>query len=123
MTGRLTYTSGGIDSAAHVEFERCLRAARAAERVPWPHLIDGRAHAEGPVFERRDPARIDSLASRAHEALAETVSLAVTAANRAQREWRRMPYRERLERLAAVARAIADRHLEIAAVMSLETGK
>jgi 1-pyrroline-5-carboxylate dehydrogenase len=123
MAGRLTYTSGGIDSAAHVEFERCLRAARAAEHLPWPHLIDGRAHAEGPVFERRDPARIDSLASRAHEALPETVALAVAAAERARREWRRTPYRERLERLAAVARELADRHLELAAVMSLETGK
>jgi 1-pyrroline-5-carboxylate dehydrogenase len=123
MAGRLTYTSGGIDSAAHVEFERCLHAARAATPPPWPHLIDGRAHAVGPVFERIDPARIDTVASRAHEAARETTGLAVAAAARARREWRRTPYRERLERLAATARAIADRHMEIAAVMSLETGK
>jgi hypothetical protein len=31
MAVRLTYTSGGIDSATHAEFERCLRDARAAE--------------------------------------------------------------------------------------------
>ena len=123
MAGRLTYTSGGIDSATHVEFERCLGAARSAASAPWPHWIDGRAHAEGPVFERPDPAHIDRLASRAHEAPAETIALAVAAAARARREWRRAPYRERLERLAAAARAIADRHLEIAAAMSLETGK
>jgi 1-pyrroline-5-carboxylate dehydrogenase len=123
MAGRLTYTSGGIDAAAHVEFERCLHAARAADCAPWPHLIGGRVHAEGPVFERPDPGRIDALASRAHEASPETTALAVATAVQAQREWRRTPYRERLAHLAAVARAIADRHLEIAAVMSLETGK
>jgi 1-pyrroline-5-carboxylate dehydrogenase len=123
MAGRLTYTSGGIDSATHVEFERCLRSARSAEPTPWPHWIDGDAHAEGPVFERPDPAHIDRLASRAHEAPAETIALAVAAAESARREWRRTPYRERLEHLAAAARAVADRHLEIAAVMSLETGK
>lgn len=123
MAGRLTYTSGGIDSAAHAEFERCLRAARGAEHAPWPHLIDGHTHAEGPVFERSDPARSGCVASRAHEALPETTALAVAAASRARREWRRTPYRERLDRLAAVACAISDRHLEIAAIMSLETGK
>jgi 1-pyrroline-5-carboxylate dehydrogenase len=123
MAGRLTYTSGGIDSAAHVEFERCLHAARAARDAPWPHLIGGRDRAEGPVFERPDPARIDCVASRAHGALPETTALAVATAERARRGWRRTPYRERLDHLAAVARAVADRHLEIAAVMSLETGK
>jgi 1-pyrroline-5-carboxylate dehydrogenase len=34
-----------------------------------------------------------------------------------------MPYRDRLDRLAAVAGAISARHIELAAVMSLETGK
>jgi 1-pyrroline-5-carboxylate dehydrogenase len=123
MAGRLTYTSGGIDSATHAEFERCLHAARAAQPPPWPHLIDGRAHAEGPVFERPDPARVDYVASRAHAARPETVSSAVAAAGGARRAWRQTPYRERLERLAAVASTIADRHVEFAAVMSLETGK
>src|ERR1700749_5234859 len=104
MAGRLTYTSGGIDSATHVEFERCLSAARAAERAPSPHLIDGRAYAAGPVFERLDPARIDVVASRAHAALPETTALAVAAAARARREWRRSPYREALERPEAVGR-------------------
>jgi 1-pyrroline-5-carboxylate dehydrogenase len=123
MAGRLTYTSGGIDSAAHVEFERRLREARAADPEPWPHSINGRPHVEGAVFERVDPARIQRVASRAHNAGPETVALAVDAARHAQRGWRRMPYRERLDRLAAVARAVSERHLEIAAVVSLETGK
>ena len=46
MAVRLTYTSGGIDSAAHVEFERRLRAARDDGHAPQPHAIDGNPHHE-----------------------------------------------------------------------------
>ena len=120
---RLTYTSGGIDSAAHAEFERWLLTARAAELEPWPHMIAGEPHREGTVFERVDPSHVERIASRAHAAGAQTIALAVQAAREARARWRRTPHRERSERLAAVARAISDRHLELAAVMSLETGK
>jgi 1-pyrroline-5-carboxylate dehydrogenase len=123
MAVQLTYTSGGIDSAAHAEFERRLDAARAAQPPPWPHLIAGRPLHEGAVLERVDPSRIERIASRAHAADPQTVALAVEAAHGARREWARMPYRERLERLAGAARAISARHVELAAVMSLETGK
>ncbi|HVR04949.1 MAG TPA: aldehyde dehydrogenase family protein [Solirubrobacteraceae bacterium] len=123
MALRLTYTSGGIDSAAHVEFERCLAQARADTPAPWPHLIDGVLRHEGDVFERSDPSRIDSVASRAHAADAEVVGQAVEAARAARAGWRRTPYRERIALLARVAREIAARNVEIAAVMSLETGK
>ncbi len=120
---RLTYTSGGIDAAAHAEFEERLRAARGATPDPWPHLIGGEPVHEGPVFERPDPSRVERLASRAHAADPETVSRALAAARRACAQWGRTPYPERLEHLAAAARALAERHLELAAVMSLETGK
>jgi 1-pyrroline-5-carboxylate dehydrogenase len=123
MAARLTYTSGGIDSAAHAEFERLLSDARAAAPEPWPHLLAGERLHEGAVFERFDPSRNDRLASRAHAAGPQTVALAVHAAREAQGPWRRTPYPERLERLAGVAREISARHLQIAAVISLETGK
>ncbi len=123
MADRLTYTSGGIDAGTHAEFERCLQDARGADAQPHPHLIDGAPHAHGPVFERRDPSRIADVASRAHEADAATVALAVRAAQTACARWRRTPYRDRLQRLAEVAQAISARHVEIAAAMSLETGK
>jgi 1-pyrroline-5-carboxylate dehydrogenase len=123
MSPRLTYISGSIDAATHAEFERHLEEARSAARAPWAHMIAGRPRPEGPVFERVDPARAARVASRAHAADHETVALAVDAARRAQRDWGRMPYGERLELLAAVAAAISARHVEIAAVVSLETGK
>src|SRR5271170_453468 len=103
MSPRLTYTSGSIDTAAHAEFERRLEEARSGERAPWPHVIAGRPRHEGAVLQRVDPARTQRVASRAHAADRETVALAVDAARRACGEWRRTPYRERLERMAAVA--------------------
>ena len=75
------------------------------------------------MFTRVDPARIAHVASRAHEATPETVRHAVEVARRARRVWRRVPYRERLARMAAVGGAISECHLELAAAMSLETGK
>ncbi len=123
MADRLTYTSGGIDAAAHAEFERRLQEARDTDAQPLAHLIDGRLRPAGAIFERRDPARIANIASRAHEADGATVALAVQAARDASADWRRTPYPQRLQRLAAVVRAISARHVEIAAVMSLETGK
>jgi 1-pyrroline-5-carboxylate dehydrogenase len=123
VSARLTYTSGGIDAATHAEFEERLRAARAAEPEPWPHTIGGELRHDGAVFERVDPSHIDRIASRARAAGPDTVTRAVHAAREAAAQWRRAPYRERLERLAAVARALSERHLELAAVMSLETGK
>jgi len=123
MAVRLTYTSGSIDSAADAEFESRLRAARESTPEPFGHLIGGSLLAEGEVFERPDPCRIERVASRACAASSETVSLAVSAAAEARGPWRRTPWPDRVRRLASVAEAISARHLEIAAVMSLETGK
>lgn len=123
MAPRLTYTSGGIDSAVHAEFERCLDGAREDTPAPWPHVIDGVLRHEGAVFERVDPSRIGRVASRAHAAAPEVVEQAVQAARGARSEWRHTPYPERIALLDRAAREIADRNVEIAAVMSLETGK
>lgn len=123
MAVRLTYTSGGIDSATHAEFEQCLATARETQPGPWPHVIDANSYHEGDVFQRLDPSRMTRVASRAHSADPRIVALAVECARAASADWRRTAYRERLERLAGSAAAISERHVEIAAVMSLETGK
>ncbi len=125
MPTRLTYTSGDVDPETHAEFERRLREARDAApgMEPHPHSIGGRPCAEGPVFERPDPSHIERIASRAHAADSQTAAQAVAIAAAAAPGWRRTPYRERLQCLAAAARALSERRIELAAVMSLETGK
>jgi 1-pyrroline-5-carboxylate dehydrogenase len=123
MTTPLTYTSGSLDPEVDAEFEERLAAARAADAPPLPHVIAGREVHEGPVFERADPAHTDSVASRAHAAGPGLVAQAVAAARAARDTWRRTPYQERCRRLRLAAEAIAERQIELAAVVSLETGK
>jgi 1-pyrroline-5-carboxylate dehydrogenase len=124
MSTRLTYTSGGLDTATDEEFESRLAAARGAGGgEPLPHVIAGEPLAAGDVFERVDPCTDDEVASRAFEAPTEVVARAVDAAHAAARGWRQTPFADRCALLRAVAAGISDRHLELAAVASLETGK
>jgi len=123
MSTRLTYTSGDLGAETDAAFEEALEAARGSEAEPHPHLIGGEQVAEGAVFERRDPARTDRLASRAHEGGPELVRRAVQAARAAAPGWAATPYEERCRLLRAVADGIGERHMELAALASLETGK
>jgi 1-pyrroline-5-carboxylate dehydrogenase len=124
VSTRFTYTSGGFGTQAHEEFEARLAGARAAGGgEPHPHLIDGERLDEGEPFDRLDPSRDGAVASRAREATPEIVARAVAAARAAAPGWRRTPYGERCRLLRAVAEGIGERHLELAAVASLETGK
>ena len=79
--------------------------------------------AEGELFERRDPARTEQVASRAHAAGPELVGRAVEAARAAAPGWAATAYGERCRLLRAVADGIGERHMELAALASLETGK
>ena len=123
MSTRLTYTSGDLGADTDAAFETALETARTDEAAPRPHLIGGEAVAEGDVFERRDPSRTDAVASRAHAADGPLVERAVAAARAAAPGWAATPYAERCALLRGAAEAIGERHIELAAVASLETGK
>jgi 1-pyrroline-5-carboxylate dehydrogenase len=123
MSTRLTYTSGDLGAETDAAFEEALEAARAADAEPHPHLIGGEEAAEGAAFERRDPAHTDRVASRAYEGGPELVRRAVEAARSAAAGWAAVPYDERCRLLRAVADGIGERHMELAALASLETGK
>jgi 1-pyrroline-5-carboxylate dehydrogenase len=125
MSTRLTYTSGGLGTETDEEFEARLADARAAAGGgdPLPHVIASEDVACGTVFERLDPCTDDAVASRAFEADPPIVARAVDAARAAAGAWRRTPYADRCALLRAVAAGIGDRHLDLAAVVSLETGK
>jgi 1-pyrroline-5-carboxylate dehydrogenase len=123
MSTRLTYTSGDLGAETDAAFEAALDSARGGEAAPRPHLIGGEEVAEGEPFERRDPARLDRVASRAHAAGPELVARAVEAAREAAPGWAGTPYADRCRLLRAVADGIGARHMELAALASLETGK
>ena len=123
MSTRLTYTSGDLGAETDAAFEEALEAARGSDADPASHLIGGDAVASGEVFERRDPAHTDRVASRAREAGPELVQRAVAAARTAAPAWAGTPHDKRCRLLRAAADGIGERHMELAAPASLETGK
>jgi 1-pyrroline-5-carboxylate dehydrogenase len=123
LTTRLTYTTGSLGEEVDEAFETRLAALRGSDSAPLPHLIAGERVAEGQVFERRDPSRTDRVASSAHEADAAVVERAVAAARAACGAWRRTSVEERARKLRSVAGTIAERSVEFAAIVSVETGK
>src|SRR4051794_7571410 len=123
MATRLTYTSGTRTAELDVEFERCLAEARSDAHAPLPHLVAGAERYDGDEFVRHDPSRSGEIASRAREAPAALVADAVAAAAAAQGAWRRTAVAERCARLRRAADVIRERRLELAAVVTLETGK
>jgi len=123
MSTRLTYTSGDLGAETDAAFEAALGSARDRDTSPHPHLIGGEELAEGALFERRDPADTERVASSAYAAGPELVAAAVDAARAAAPGWAATEYRERCRLLRAVADGISGRHMELAALASLETGK
>jgi 1-pyrroline-5-carboxylate dehydrogenase len=123
MSTRLTYTSGDLGAETDAAFEAALESARDRDTSPHPHLIAGETVAEGELFERRDPANTERVASSAHAAGPALVTRAVEAARAAAPAWAATDHRERCRLLRAVADGISGRHMEMAALASLETGK
>ena len=121
MTVRLTYTSGSLSTALDDEFDGQLTAARGETENHWP--ISSPARPRSKARCSREPRPDREVASRAHAAPEALVERAVAAARAARDGWRQTPYQERSAKLLAAAEAIGARHLEIAAVVSLETGK
>src|SRR3954447_5593517 len=123
MATRLTYTSGTRTPELDAAFERCLEAARGGAHEPLPHVVGDTERTDGAVFARADPSRAGEVASRAREAPDELVHEAVAVAAGAQRDWRAMSVAERCALMRAAADQIRGRVMEMAAVVTLETGK
>jgi 1-pyrroline-5-carboxylate dehydrogenase len=122
---KITYTSASGDlEEFHHRFDSALARVRAESGKLHPFYIGGR-----PVETREEPlidrSPIDTgfvlglftAATPAH------VDSAVQAARRAQLDWARRPWEERVTLLRRAAGLIRDRKYELAALMSLEVGK
>jgi 1-pyrroline-5-carboxylate dehydrogenase len=123
VTTRLTYTSGAGSPGVDAAFEAALDAVRGGPAEPLPHVVAGTRAFDGRLFERRDPSRTDAVVSRAHEAPDELAAEAIARAREAQRDWRRTPVDERCAALRRAGAAISERHMELAAAVTAETGK
>ena len=123
MSTRLTYTSGASSPETDAAFEAALADVRRDPGAPLPHVVGGIESHDGPEFAREDPSRSEAVASRAHAAPDGLVAEAIRVARAAQGGWRRLAVAERTGLLRAAGAAISERHLELAAAVSLEAGK
>ncbi len=124
MATGLNYSSTSLgDEKLDQQFEQALRTAREGVREPLPHLVAGKPVTDGDVFERTDPSRPGNVVASARAATKRVVDEAVAAARAAAREWRNLPYTERVALLRAAKPEFAERACEIAGVISAETGK
>ena len=118
----ITYTTTASDPELDADYEQALAAAREG-CPPLPHLLDGEPWPEGAVFERRDPCEPSRVVSAAYSGSPQLVGQAVAAARAMQRAWAARPLAERTEMLRAMAGQISERLVELAGVVSAETGK
>ena len=124
MATQVNYASSSLgDDELERRFEEALAALRATTSPVEPQLIGVHEIREGPIVERFDPCAPRARVAAAHEATAEHVAAAVATARAQTKSWRNTPYAERIARLRAARVVVADRIIELAAIVSAETGK
>jgi len=122
---KITYTSASGDlEEFHHHFDAALAGIRRNAGQSHPFYIDGQPVETGSeVLVDRSPVDTTLVLGRFAAAAATHVDAAVAAARRAQRDWARRPWQERLLVLRRAASLIRQRKYELAALMSLEVGK
>jgi 1-pyrroline-5-carboxylate dehydrogenase len=124
MATQVNYASSSLgDDDLERRFEAALTALRATTSPVEPQLIGEREVREGLIVERFDPCAPGARVAAAHEATAQHVAEAVAAARAQTKSWRNTPYAQRIERLRAARAVVADCIVELAAIVSAETGK
>ncbi len=122
---KITYTSSSADmSAFHRSFDTALALVRGKAGREHPLWIDGKAvKSESPLLLDLSPIDTSFVLGKFAAATPEHVDMAVQAAEREQKRWGALHWRERVKTMRKAAAAIRERKYEIAAVMSLEVGK
>lgn len=123
ITYATVYTQGLDDSDVSQRFEQRLAELRAAGPLECPHVIDGERLTSGELIAREDPTNPARVVAHLHEGGAEVVDRAVAAARRSSAEWRRTPLAERCAIMRQAAARLAERRIELAALMTHEVGK
>ncbi|HZH04823.1 MAG TPA: aldehyde dehydrogenase family protein, partial [Myxococcaceae bacterium] len=124
MSFRITYSVLDADiTELHREFDAALARVRGRLDDEHPSWVQGQPLRSGTFIENLNPADTRERLGRFHVTPLGELDRAVDAARKAQRDWARRPWRERVALLRKAADLISERRLEEAAAMSLETGK
>ncbi|MEO8462806.1 MAG: aldehyde dehydrogenase family protein, partial [Chloroflexota bacterium] len=122
---KITYATLRNDNEElHGLYEAGLKASEAGLGQTHHQYIDGQWVEGGAgTFEVRSPIDTDILVGTFAKGDAADVQRAVEAARRAQPEWRRTPWQERLAIIRRAADLISERQMHMAADMAYEVGK
>jgi 1-pyrroline-5-carboxylate dehydrogenase len=123
LTYATIYADGLGDEGKSTRFDATLAALRAGDPVVCGHRIDGEDRDTGLEFTRIDPTTDEQIVAIGRQADQLTVAHAVTSARRALPHWRSTPYQDRVALLQGLSAAVSQREVELAALVSLETGK
>jgi 1-pyrroline-5-carboxylate dehydrogenase len=122
---KITYATLRNDNEElHGLYEKGVLASRAALGGHHQNYIDGRwVDGSAGTFEARSPIDRDILVGTFAKGDRSDVEKAIEAARRAAPEWRRTPWRDRLEILRKAAELISERQMRYGADMAFEVGK
>ena len=101
-----------------------LNPFELAQELSGVHLIDGRLvpSVSGKTFSVKNPATMAEI-GRAAEGDSQDVDLAVAAAKKAQKEWAKMPARQRGKLIMECGRILETHAQELGLLVALESGK
>jgi 1-pyrroline-5-carboxylate dehydrogenase len=124
MSFRITYSVLEADMAEiHRQFDGALAKVKAGLGLTFPSHVAGKPLESGDLLESRSPADTRVVLARFHRAPASALDAAVDAARKAQADWGRRPWQERVALIRKAAEVISARRLELAAIMAMEVGK
>jgi 1-pyrroline-5-carboxylate dehydrogenase len=122
---KITYTStSGNLEEFHQRFDAALEDVRRDAGRLHPFYVGGQpVETDAEPLVGRSPIDTSLVLGRFSAAGVADVDRAVAAARRAQRDWGRRPWQERVSLLRRAASIIRERKYRLAALMSLEVGK
>ena len=124
MSFKLTYsTMFDPPAQMHTDYESAMARMRARIGASHGMHIDGRDQAAESGVETRNPANLDEVIGQFASGGRADVDAAMQAAQRAWPLWRKLPLQQRVQLLKRVGALIEERVYDIAAALTLETGK
>jgi 1-pyrroline-5-carboxylate dehydrogenase len=122
---KITYTSTNVDlDAFHRRFDEANARVRSEIGRTYPLYIgDVAIQPDRATFADTSPIDTRIVLGAFASATREHVDAAVTSSRRAQRDWARLPWQERVAVMHRAAELIRERKFELAATMAIEVGK
>ena len=124
MAFRITYSVMNADlSELHKEFDAALSTLKKSFGAEYPSWVGGKPVTSGKFIEDYCPSDTRQLLGKFHVLPLEQIPQVLEIAKKAQKDWGRRPWQERVSILRKAADLISERRLELAGIMVLEAGK